>query len=134
MILEDFDFLSSIELKVSDHILDLHNNYNLMKFVSSEDVRTVSILFQLDTSFETPDKIKQFTLLFSGVDYVVNSSHTDKMKIKDIADFGFKNANDSDLEWLIEPADAAEDDHFVIRFETDAFIRIHAEKAKVNIS
>jgi hypothetical protein len=118
----------SNELVSAGKVYDVHNQYDFDGFAVLSGGR--AYLWFVPNS-EHGAGMPPVVIKIEGVDFVEVSSGVAMGKVRDVAEMGFKNPGDRDLEWLLGERASTDKDHFVISFGPSDFLRIHGDSMAV---
>ncbi len=127
----NFKIKQGVEVWWGSKFVDLHNLYDFCDIVFSQANDMLTIVFRRN-QFEVPKDLeipKQVLFVFSGLQHLqVNDDllHNRKLQLEEI---GYKSPGDYNLDWLTTEDKSKEEDHIILRFQEDEFIRIGCDKA-----
>ena len=125
---KNFLINQGIELTVDAQCYDLHNFYDVISIIMNESEGLI-INFSPSDGFEK--NRSSLCLKFSDIEHL--SYHLDMASVStlDIDEAGYKSSDDDDLEWLKSEEQSDINDHLVIRFMKEDYIRVYASKAEL---
>lgn len=114
---------------------DLHNNYDFKAVDFHIASKTFSLIFESASCMEFKGK-KADTLMirFIDVDYLKFSDGFVQHVTHDLAEIGYKNPQDNDLDWLMGEKNCEALDHMIFRFANDEYIKLHSSSSKVVVT
>ena len=131
---KNFSIDNAVSIDADDYLCDLHNFYDFTEIRIEASTESVSILFTLNSQFEENGLMqKEVSIKFSGVEYFELSPNFVSKFTRNLEEIGYKNANDKDVDWLINEDKSEKTDHLFFRFETDEFIRIYSKMALCSV-
>jgi len=127
---KNFQITDSIYLKLNHSQYDIHNDYDFEKLTLDSDLNELNIFF-LKTKGdwvkkEDPDKI---SILFKNLLHITFSEDFFQEVSSTIEEIGYKSKDDFDYEWLKTDEQVENEDHLVIRFENNEYLRVYSERA-----
>ena len=116
-----------------ESFLDLHNCYDFKELGFEVATKTASLKFEVNKSIDGSGEMMQAIVLkFSGVDHFELSPQFANSVSHYLAEMGYKNPDDSDLDWLVDEGRSTKSDHIVFRLANDEYIRLHSRWALVS--
>lgn len=131
---KNFKITQSISIEGEGFYYDLHNNYDFSTFELST-LNNFALIKFIKTKgewvpLESPPNV---ILSFYGLKYVSFSKYFFINQSKNIEELGYKETKGENLDWLIQEDKALPEDHLVIRFDNDEFVRIYAETIEITL-
>lgn len=132
--ISNFSFDGSVGIRLDNKHYDLHSFFSVSRVILDPSEGTVAIEFSSFEEFrEQVHGARTLRLTFSGVDHVEVSPGLCKSRSDTVDEFGFKDPNDRDDEWL-KPTDRAERyDHLFVRFSSLEFVRLACSVARADV-
>lgn len=127
---KDFYVGESCELVQAGRVFDLHNKFGFGG-ITVLPARAVRVRFEPDPTCGIGEPV--VVLEFHDVEFLGLSSGFGTRATPDLDEFGYKNPQDSDLEWLLCESQATPQDHFLIRLGAIDFIRVYAGRAWLRV-
>lgn len=124
--LKNFVVADSVGIKVGVQYVDLHNDYDFAQVRLSAREAMIEIEFKLRSDQGASSLPDSIVLQFRNVDWFQTSHGVAGRANSDLVEIGYKNAGDTDHDWLIREEQAAPGSHLFFRLPGDEFIRIHA--------
>jgi hypothetical protein len=128
--LKDFVIADAVGIRTQDKYIDLHNEFDLVQIRLGLQERTVELEFSA-TGSSAAKKPGTILLQFIEVDWIQISPRVLLISNREVLELGYKEASDSDHDWLMREEQASPDAHFFLRLSEDEFVRLHARRAKV---
>lgn len=125
--IKNFIISSSVNLKFDGQEPDLHNCYRVQTITHCSQTRTFKIIFSQTYPPNAPTTL--ITLEFSNTAILSVSENIFNLKEPYLEEMGYKNPDDTDLDWLIEQRKSTPDDHLILRFCDDEYIRVYCDRA-----
>lgn len=132
---KDFVISNSIALEGKNYYFDLHNCYSVKEIKFENEKHALKIVFEkVQGDWVKTNNPQTIEMIFIGVSFFETSSNLFKDLSVDIEEMGYKNEGDLDFDWLLNEEQSGPDDHFVLRFVNDDFVRVFADEIRVIIS
>ncbi len=133
--LKDFVIADAVAIQIGSQYIDLHNFYDFVQLRLSPMDGTVEMFFRRVSGLEAPaDHPLTVELLFSDVDYLAVSSEVGKQSERSVHEIGYKEPNDTDLDWLDDEKHATPAAHLFVGLDNDQFVRIHARRVQARLA
>lgn len=123
--------IGGIDLNSEGRHYDLHNIYD---FYDLKISASSNLLIRFSVNSECLDLSKgtEYVYLnFEGIRCFEISKGFWAGRSKDVAEIGYKKPDDTDYEWLLTEEQASEEDHLIIRFENQEYLRVFSDRANV---
>lgn len=132
---KDFVISNSIALEGKDYYYDLHNCYSVKEIKFENESHVSKFVFEkAQGDWISVNNPKTIEIIFIGVSYLETNNNFFKNLPEDIEEIGYKNEGDFDYDWLLNEEQSTSQNHFVLRFVNDDYVRIFADEIKVVIS
>lgn len=131
---KNFKIVQSIIIEGEDFYYDLHNNYDFSNFqLNKLDDYAIMSFAKTRGAWVPLESPSNVVLHFRGLRYVHFSKDFFINPSTNIEELGYKAVDDENLDWLGREDKSLSDDHLVLRFDNDEFIRIYAEIVEVKL-
>ncbi len=131
---KDFVIKDSILCVKPPHILDMHNNYDLVEIVEKSSDNNFILNFEKTKgSWSIADDPGNIQLQFSENINLSSSCKLFELLFNDIDAIGYKSENDQNLDWLKEEKYFDKNDTLVIIFSSGEWLKIRADFANLII-
>lgn len=131
---KDFVISNSIVLEGKDYYYDLHNCYSVKEIKFKNKSKVSKFVFaKVQGDWVSENSPKTIEIIFSGVSYFESSNKFFKNLPEDVEEIGYKNEGDFDYDWLLNEEQSTPQDHFVLRFVNDDYVRVFADEIKLVI-
>lgn len=120
---KSFTIGQSNELVHDDNIYDLHNRFDL-EHLSISPSRSLTLV--LCPHVEYGRGLPSLRVEAVDVDFLELSNGFGTRDLSGIEELGYKSPDDTDLDWLMGEHQAKSEDHLVLRFSAEDYIRFHA--------
>lgn len=121
----NFELGQSNEILQSGRVYDLHNDYLPSAVVLDLQVGALKISF---SRISQNHSVNHCALVFHEVDSLEISGNV--CAASGLDEMGYKGTDDYDYEWLSGESQSVTGDHFVIRFDGGATLRVHGVSAE----
>ena len=122
---KNFTIDQSIEVLNDGSIYDLHNRFDFGD-LSISSGRAATLLLRPHEEYGKGLPTIQIEAI--DVDFLELSEGFGTRDLPGIEELGYKYPNDRDLDWLMTEYQAKPDDHLVVRFSAEDYIRFHARE------
>ncbi len=130
----NFRVKQGVEIWIDDKFVDLHNMYSLSEIFYSMASSLLTMIFCRNKYPAPKDLVlpQKTVLVFSNLLHIEISDGLLSGHVNQLEEIGYKNPDDLDLDWLITDEKSSDEDHIVLRFQGDEFVRIGCEAANFN--
>ena len=124
---KNFKVGQSNEVEQEGRFFDLHNCYNFSGFY----VEAKKALLGFEPDLDHGEGLPPIVIEFVGLVYLGISSDFCSTEIVHLDEMGYKNPGDLADEWLLDEAQADENDHIFFRFVGGQSVRLLASQARL---
>lgn len=125
---KNFTIGQSSELLHKGNSYDLHNRFDLER-LSISPSRGLTLL--LCPNIEYGEGLPTIRIEAVKVDFLELSEGLGTRDLPGIEELGYKRPDDADLDWLMGEQNAKPEDHLVLRFSAEDYIRFHAREVSL---
>ncbi|MCK9812647.1 hypothetical protein M1B35_00420 [Pseudomonas sp. MAFF 302046] len=109
---KNFFLASNVSIQRGDQQYDLHNYFDLSGIAVDFFERSVILTLKSIESACADSLFKRLVITFLEVDYLDVSPGTLKGMVFEVAELGYKPADDFDHDWLVMESKSTKEDHF----------------------
>jgi hypothetical protein len=132
---KSYHITSGILLAWYNQQADIHNCYTLQEITVDAEHKRLAVRFAItDFGKQNHSNPPLVILNFAGVTYSYISPTLLAQNGQTLDEIGFKESDDTDINWLIQDEKSSPDHDMVLRFINDDFVRVRAEDSFVSNS
>jgi hypothetical protein len=122
----EFKIGQSNEVIKAGRTYDLHNDYVSTAIIFDARSNSLKVIFK---KVAEDDAGRHVALVFHEVDILEFSGNFGAGGASGLDEIGYKDVSDYDYEWLSGEAQSTTTDHLIIRFDSNATLRLHSARA-----